>query len=272
MKNQLSKQFVPILGVVGFAFAGLSAHAQTAINYNDGDLILAFSQAAANDDVEVDIGNLSNLQSLSGGSTYNLGNFSADLTAAGASINNLSFSVIGQLFGQSTYLSQKQSGANPNTPPANLSALNYSTANGKVLAIEGLDGTSATSQTTTGLLPWSQANGNSTTTALIPNANHSSYSFITKSGFTGAPPNVKNTTPASFTGSLVSDLFTYDQAAAGTGNPSVYDGYFTLQSSGELDFTSATVTAVPEPATYGLLAGAGLLLVSFRKQVNRKQA
>jgi hypothetical protein len=46
-------------------------------------------------------------------------------------------------------------------------------------------------------------------------------------------------------------------------------GTFSLSSGGVLSFTP---TAVPEPATYGVLAGAGLLVVSLRNQLRRKQA
>jgi hypothetical protein len=46
-----------------------------------------------------------------------------------------------------------------------------------------------------------------------------------------------------------------------------YEGYFTFKSDGEVDFTAAGLSAVPEPSTYGLIAGLGLLGLAFRRQL-----
>ena len=54
----------------------------------------------------------------------------------------------------------------------------------------------------------------------------------------------------------------------GTGTDSVL-GQFSLASDGVVTFN---VAAVPEPATYGLLAGAGLLIVALRRQFSVKKA
>ena len=79
----MKTKFIPILGVAGLALSGLSAHAQIA--YNDGDLILDFSQSGASD-VEVDLGSLASLNLLSGGSSVQIGSFSSYLTTAGSSL------------------------------------------------------------------------------------------------------------------------------------------------------------------------------------------
>jgi hypothetical protein len=57
----------------------------------------------------------------------------------------------------------------------------------------------------------------------------------------------------------------WEVPVTGTGSD-VYEGFFTFQTDGEIDFTTAAVAAVPEPSTYGILAGLGLLAVSVRRQ------
>jgi hypothetical protein len=50
--------------------------------------------------------------------------------------------------------------------------------------------------------------------------------------------------------------------------PDTYEGYFTFQSDGEVDFTAAGVSAVPEPSTYAdcLIAAVSLLALACRRQ------
>jgi len=282
----MKKQLIPIASVAGLALTGLSAHAQ--INYHDGDLIVALTQSSATADVEIDLGSLSYLQGLSGGSPVSLGNISSDLTAAGASLDSLSFSVFGLQYAQNgsiaantSWLSQTQTGASPNTPPHGLTGSNQTNVKS---GEEGLLGLTATDQVgTKGLLPWSAAPANAgpnntATTAIIPNGNINSYTKLTTG--TGAinlnayvaGGGYKNTTSGTFVtdgGSVISDLFEFDPT--GTANPSVLQGVFTLTSTGELDYTGGTA-AVPEPGTYGTLAAGGLLLISLRNKFRRQQS
>ena len=46
-----------------------------------------------------------------------------------------------------------------------------------------------------------------------------------------------------------------------------YLGYFTFDADGEVDYTPAVVTVVPEPSTYGVLAATGLLALALRRQI-----
>jgi len=68
-------------------------------------------------------------------------------------------------------------------------------------------------------------------------------------------------------GAVFSSL--YDVPESGHGSE-IYLGYFTFDPNGELTYTA--VSAVPEPSTYGMLAGAGLLALVFRRQFRRLAA
>jgi len=267
----MKKQLIPIVGVAGLALTGLSAHAQV-FNYTDGDILLDFSQSGGTHDVEVDLGSLASLDSQSGGSTVQLANFSSQLTTAGLNVSSLAFSVFGINNSVGTlWLSQTQPGANPITAPNDLSATSQAAVQSKVLGILGSDGFGGFN--VNGILPWSAAPANAgpnntATTAIIPTSSHSSYTYLAGAGWSGAPSNPKNTTPASFTsGSITSDLFQFDPTG-NTAQPSGYEGYFTFNSNGALDFTSV---AVPEPGTYGLVGAGGLLALTLRNQLRRKQ-
>jgi hypothetical protein len=266
----MKRKLIPILGLAGLALSGLSAHAQ--INYNDGDLILDFSKSGASD-VEVDLGNLASLDLLSGGSTVSLGNFSSSLTTAGAGIlTNLSFSIFGlqnntsgSIAANTSYLSIQQSGAGPNAAPNDLTGSvqnSLKTTENGILGLDGFGGYNSI-----GLLPWATANTAGPTVAIIPSGNVNGYTHLAGS-FNGAPSGFPTTTTSStFSsgGSVTADLFEFDPGL-GTSQKAIYDGDFTFNSDGTLDFTS--ITPAPEPSVYGML-GIGLLLVGLRHHFRR---
>jgi hypothetical protein len=267
----MKQKLLPILGVAGLALSGLSAHAQ--ITYNDGDLILDFSHAGASD-VEVDLGNLASLTTLSGGSSVQIGSYSSYLTTAGATVNSLSLSIFGlqnnasgSIAANTSYLSTQQSGAGPNAAPNDLTGSVQNVLKSTELGILGTDGFGA--NTILGLLPWSSANASGPTVAIIPRANASSFTSLAGS-FSGAPSGFPtSTTSSTFSsgGSLTADLFELDPGL-GTSHKAVYDGAFTFNSDGTLYFTS--IAPAPEPGVYSIFGG-GLMLIAIRRQFRRKQ-
>jgi hypothetical protein len=78
--------------------------------------------------------------------------------------------------------------------------------------------------------------------------------FVSK---TGRNPNGGDTTAST----LYEDLYRATPSGAFT-----YLGYFAVDSSG-LVFTPSAFVPVPEPTTYGLIAGSGLLLLTLRRQL-----
>src|SRR5262249_15440313 len=79
---------------------------------------------------------------------------------------------------------------------------------------------------------------------------------------------MENNTGPSFSGTARSDLY---YVAPGSGAAD-FLGYFELQGNGDLWFIPENFVPVPEAGAYGLLAGAGLLIVALRRQMVRKTA
>ena len=269
------KKLAPILGLAGVALASLSANAQPVFQYNDGDLILDFSKSGSAD-LEVDIGSIGSFSGLAPGATvavtgYNINN--QLLATFGGSLDGVSFSVFGTTSTTpSDYLSlRRQNVAVQNSAPNDFNGVKATQVSTAVGGIVGFG-------TSKGILPWSAANtanpvANTATAAVIPTSGLDAInSFTSLYNGTGGlkslipTPGILNTLSGTFSetpGAIaVSDLFEYD--GNGSSSKSLFLGDFTLSNSGSLEFSS--VSAVPEPQTYGLVAGGGLLLVALRKQ------
>ena len=277
------KKLTSILGIAGLAFSALSGHAQV-FDYSNGDLILDISKSGS-PDLEVDLGSLSALTGVAqaDGGTVQLSAYSSTQlqSAFGASTGGLTFQVFGtEASGTASQIVNYLTEAgNPNSTPGD-----YTTSVTKSISA-AIQQKIIGSGNSTGILPWSSQNpaglGNTANVAIIPTSGAAGVnSFTVNSGsLTGLLGNqgaLGNTTPGSSSGSIVSDLYGYE-AAGGlgstlpAGSPSQYEGYFTFNSNGSLDFTEAVVPA-PESACYGLLAGGGVLLLSLRRQLHGKQA
>jgi len=102
----------------------------------------------------------------------------------------------------------------------------------------------------------------------------SSTSFTTLVNASGTP-SVKNDTGINASSAIGSGIIFEDLWFNLKGTGWTYTGYLELDTTGSspsLTFTPKDLVAVPEPSTYGLLGGAGLLVLSVRRQFNRKNA
>ena len=166
--------------------------------------------------------------------------------------------------GSDDYLSLKRS--NPGTQNTTPGDWTPSKGNSIVSTINGI---------TTGLTSYSgqvaaDPVANTPSAVLVPSSSSQSPAYVDsytydKSGLTGyTGTSIGNTLSSS---SVVSDL--YDYAELGSGTKATFDGYFTFNTDGTLDFTTA-ISAVPEPKAYGLAAGAGLLILSLRSRLKKQ--
>ena len=235
------------------ATAAVQAQAQVPV----GDLVLNFRQQAGTtygaNNLSVDIGTFA---TYAGKQNVTVGQF--DLSSIGAGLDNIQFSVVG---------------ANVATGPGAKGVLWMSEARGAGSSVDPtvqgteaawLNTTASTMKTTSGKI-------SPIALGLVSDSDAKSYhTFIGDNGQFGTAfqGNVETSTGVGFgaSSSVVADLF-YLQSASGNGTPSSYVGNFTLMGDGTVVYNAA----VPEPTTFGILAGAGLLLVSARRQL-RKQA
>jgi hypothetical protein len=231
------------------ATAALAAQGLRAQTAPGGDLILGFTSGTATSDYVVDLGAIPSVPT-DLGSAINLSQFG---TGGAPSIGNMS---VGVIFGNPVNsgpgdyvgFSVSHGGAAPVTPSGN-SVTGAGTQAGSVLI-----GTPANTLGT---------------------------SFTGQSAVTtaGTFANYFQTDPRlSMPGtSLVLDIYESMRiASTGRGTPTATAfsliGTLSLDLSGGTPHAEFTPTAVPEPSTYGLIAGAGLLLVALRRRLSAQRA
>jgi len=239
MKNLYKAALVAVLGLAGVS----AANAQTY-----GDLIAGFTTQSGTDQI-VDIGNISLL--------YNGETWPASyLGISSASVGSYSWGIIGD--------------ATPSENVGNTSPT-YDTILSTTPAIAPPAANTGTfAQVNTGIgsiiqnfSTYSSGGPNPGDTLTIPSSYDDSWNEQTINGAL-ATQIVNSYGNPNVTGAA-SDFFweTTDNGAA-----PVELGSFSLSPAGLLTYT---VTSVPEPSTYGLLAG-GLMLYSVRRMFFRKQA
>jgi hypothetical protein len=222
------------------AALGLASVSSVHAAYSAGDLLVGFTTSSGNDLV-YDLGKESNL---SNGET-----FSALSTLLSADFSNLSivnWGVIGMAANSGTVRTAWTT-TSPGIAPSTIgNNSQYGTIYGSLNTIAGTTVTSAgahSSPLASATSSWNTETLNGTLASDYVNAYEN--------------PNVVGAGSADFS-SVLSDGITTTPL-----------GQFTLGANDSFTFSAV---AVPEPTTYGMLAGAGLLVVSMRNQLRRKQA
>jgi hypothetical protein len=272
-----------LLGLASVALLAVSANAQT-VTTNIGDLVLGFrvtdnTGQGATQNLEVDLGNMSNFTSLAGGQTITLsGLANADLNSIyGTNWATRSDLVWGAIdgagrvsshvtgFPRSTiWATQAESAPGVVSPPyttQNTFALNNAGGLYETMVVPGLG---------TGILSGAPTTPNSTTASNITAAQGngswtSQLQFVpnTEFGYFQTPPNnsleqnVNNIGTGTFS---VADVWQLTPVASGSA-PATLIGQFDLSTSGVLTFTK--IAAVPEPSSLGLMGVGFLSLVGM---------
>jgi hypothetical protein len=258
-----------MIAVAGAAFLAAS-QANAQITYNGDDLLLNFRNTAnvTGNDLEVDAGQISAFTALTSTKVVVSSSLFQSVYGGAPSVSlPVGFSAAaGDDTSSTVWMTRADTtpGTAPSTPPSQGASL---TQNEVVTAIDNIgagaaagtaQGAKAATVTgaTTGNSYQAQAEQNNTGTGqgIINFGSHENVA-ANKGG------NIESIQTAA--GPVYEAL--WEVPVSGTGSDT-YEGYFTFQNSGEVDYTPAVV-ATPEPSTYALFAVAGALALAFRRQL-----
>jgi PEP-CTERM motif len=250
---------IAILSAMAGSLWGAVANAQV-FNYNQGDLLVGFRSSGAASDLVVDIGAPSlyigapNPILLTG--TYFT---TSQLTDAGLSLDNLTFSVFGDDSSADLWVSKAGPGSSPWTSKS------FGVQGPTKGRIEGIaNGAEDVSSE-------NSAGADNTASAVVMPSNFSFAGDVSYTLGVGASGNfgntfqgdVENTTAPDFSsGSTPAFLDLYELDTANNGNAGQLLGQFELAPDGDLTFTAEPT---PEPTTWALLGMGGLALVSVHR-------
>jgi hypothetical protein len=243
------------MALAAIAATALAASAQA--QYNSGDLLLGFTTSASHGDLVIDLGSFASLTSgdLNTSGHTGFANDAALATALGAnglSLNSLSWGVVG---GFSTV---------PSAPYGIYTTVAHGTAF-PTLAQSSIPNAVGDNDT----LGNSIGSGKQAITdPTAQNGNSVSEVWHNSAGTASLQVDwIDPTTATSGTFGTGLNYLSEDLYYQAKGAGAVDVGTFTLGSDGSLTFAA---TAVPEPATFGLFGGFGLLLLALRRQFARK--
>jgi len=255
-----------MLAVAGVAMvAATSTQAQVA-SYSDGDILLLFRNTAniTGTDLEVDLGPASGLAGDNGTVVVSANTFTSVYSAPSTG-QPIGMSAAGSFLStDELYLTRQQTGTTEPTHQSDQENAATQTPVANAISAIGNGAVGATAGPVVG-------------SALVPGGNANSYQSQAEQN-SGGQSGVINYGGVESTSTLsggkiesvnngASTVYEalWDVPASDSANPAeTYLGYFTFLPTGQVDFTS--VTAVPEPSTYGLLAATGLLAVALRRQ------
>lgn len=269
--NKFSKAAIV---AAGLALASQSVHAGT----TPGDLIIGFNGFSVSgnaSDYIADLGAASTI--IAGGPNEDL---SAPLASSGLTASSgLNAGVVGgfstgsitkipTLFTTTLRLGGgSYTSAGTETAPDNVSARNNmvnaaAIANGMTPG-SVLSSDTASFSSTISLKPATDGSGN-----------QSFVNYLYGGGASGSVNN-QDSPLANFGGSstIVEDL--WENAFSSSANPNgawTYEGDITINLSGSTPVVTFDAASVPEPTTYGMIAGGGLLLLALRRQFVRSNA
>jgi hypothetical protein len=280
----MNKKQTIMLAVAGAALLAASqAQAQLSPAYSQGNLLLDFRNTTTTTpaDVTVDLGSISTFMDLTGTTVldavsgvtptpgYTTLFTATELTSIySTTLTGIGFTAVADT-ADNLFLTRTQSSTSePSTKSASMTGTAYNTfstavnniglgaSGGNVTTANSLDSGNRIVSVSTGQTDSYQSQG----TYNSGNTINYNNSVNTVSGAGGSMENVGNGTSATYSA-------LWEQTPGGASSSDVYLGYFTFDTSGEVDFTSINPTPTPEPSTiYGLVEGLGFLALIFRRQ------
>ncbi len=264
------RRIVPLSLLAVLTFSG-QANAQF-FSATKGDLIAGFRKSSpyqGSYELVVKLGSVTNFLALPAGTTIPINNYTpTQLSAAFSDYNNLQWSVFSRVNGgpgtiwSGYYLNTiwftlpRFAVSTQTTPPPRASFGSQGPVVGNINSIADNAALFSSSQGGT------NANNSAVLVRELVGNQYAFSQFIqdplypSVGDFGGnlAAGNAENTTPASFTSAVVSDLYqsvplNYNDPTTGTSDgPAYWVGYFTLKSDGTMTFTRASAVVTPPPA------------------------